>query len=76
MKKKEIEWCEKVFDMEHSLLCVTIIVELIPGIDQRDKFFFFKNSTVIYHKIQNFKGSLTRDFRLQVFFINQCPPGP
>jgi len=23
-----------------------------------------------------FKGSLTRDVRLQVFFINQCPPGP
>jgi hypothetical protein len=23
----------------------------------------------------SFKGSLTRDFRLQVFFINQCPPG-
>jgi hypothetical protein len=23
-----------------------------------------------------FKGSLTRDFRLQVFFMNQCPPGP
>jgi hypothetical protein len=22
------------------------------------------------------KGSLTRDFRLQVFFVNQCPPGP
>ncbi len=22
------------------------------------------------------KGSLTRDFRLQVFFINQCPLGP
>ncbi len=22
------------------------------------------------------KGSLTRDFRLQVFFINQCPSGP
>jgi hypothetical protein len=22
-----------------------------------------------------FKGSLTRDFRLQVFFMNQCPPG-
>jgi hypothetical protein len=21
-------------------------------------------------------GSLTRDFRLQVFFMNQCPPGP
>jgi hypothetical protein len=24
----------------------------------------------------NFKGSLTRDFRLQVFFMNQCPLGP
>ncbi len=23
-----------------------------------------------------FKGSLTRDFRLQVFFMNQFPPGP
>ncbi len=23
-----------------------------------------------------FKGSLTRDFWLQVFFMNQCPPGP
>jgi hypothetical protein len=22
------------------------------------------------------KGSLKRDFRLQVFFMNQCPPGP
>ncbi len=22
------------------------------------------------------KGSLTRDFRLQVFFMNQCPRGP
>ncbi len=22
------------------------------------------------------KGSLTQDFRLQVFFMNQCPPGP
>jgi hypothetical protein len=21
-------------------------------------------------------GSLTRDFRLQVFFMNHCPPGP
>ncbi len=24
----------------------------------------------------NFKGSLTRDFRLKVFPMNQCPPGP
>ncbi len=23
-----------------------------------------------------FKGSLTRDFRHHIFFINQCPPGP
>jgi hypothetical protein len=39
MKKKE--WCEKVFDMfcVRSLLSVTSIVELIPGIDPRDKFF-------------------------------------
>jgi hypothetical protein len=22
------------------------------------------------------KGSLTRDFRSQFFFMNQCPPGP
>jgi hypothetical protein len=26
--------------------------------------------------VYSFKGCLTRDFRLQVFFINQCPPGP
>jgi len=26
-------------------------------------------------KRRSFKGSLTRDFRLQVFFVNQCPPG-
>ncbi len=26
--------------------------------------------------ISMFKGSLTRDFRLQVFFMNQGPPGP
>jgi hypothetical protein len=25
---------------------------------------------------EELKGSLTRDFRLQVFFMNQCPPGP
>ncbi len=24
---------------------------------------------------ESLKGSLTRDFRLQVFFRNQCPPG-
>jgi hypothetical protein len=26
------------------------------------------------YSVQPVKGSLTRDFRLQVFFINQCPP--
>ncbi len=25
---------------------------------------------------QYFKGSLTRDFRSQFYFMNQCPPGP
>ncbi len=28
-----------------------------------------------WFKTALFKGSLTRDFRLQVFFRNQCPPG-
>ncbi len=43
-EKKEIEWCEKVFDVfcVRSLFSVTIIVELIPGIHQRDKFFSSK----------------------------------
>jgi hypothetical protein len=42
-EKKEIVWCEKVFDMfcvrVRSSLTMTFIVQLIPGIDQRDKFF-------------------------------------
>jgi hypothetical protein len=29
-----------------------------------------------YLIISSFKGSLTRDFRLQVFFLNQSPSGP
>ncbi len=31
---------------------------------------------VIIKQYNYLKGSLTRDFRLQVFFMNQCPPGP
>ncbi len=27
-------------------------------------------------KVSDWLLSLTRDFRLQVFFMNQCPPGP
>jgi hypothetical protein len=34
---------------------------------------FFTNAC---SNLQIFKGSLTRDFRLQVFFMKQCPPGP
>jgi hypothetical protein len=30
----------------------------------------------VLHNFFSVKGSLTRDFRLQVFFMNQCPPGP
>ncbi len=26
--------------------------------------------------LSRLKGSLTRDFLHQIFFINQCPPGP
>ena len=32
--------------------------------------------TAAKRRAPEFKGSLTREFRLQVFFINQCPPGP
>ncbi len=35
-------------------------------------FSFFYNAARCGH----IKGSLTQDFRLQVFFMNQCPPGP
>ncbi len=35
------------------------------------------STAVVYAwRPQNITGSLTRDFRLQVFFMNQCPPGP
>ena len=30
----------------------------------------------IMFKKKSLKGSLKRDFRLQVIFMNQCPPGP
>jgi len=30
----------------------------------------------LWREATGFKGSLTRDFRIQVFFMNQCPPGP
>ncbi len=45
----------------------------------------YEQKTQIYHKTGFIflvlphgllKGSLSRDFRLQVFFINQCPSGP
>ncbi len=38
-------------------------------------FTFFHYKAALEPSINGFKGSLTRDFRLQVFFINQCPPG-
>jgi hypothetical protein len=34
-----------------------------------------KNRRFFVDRQLDIKGSLTRDFRLQVFFINQCPPG-
>jgi hypothetical protein len=35
-----------------------------------------RSSRVVDRSSRGVKGSLTRDFRLQVFFMNQCPPGP
>ncbi len=37
---------------------------------------FFGNIRTINSLCEDVKGSLTRDFRHQIFFINQCPPGP
>jgi hypothetical protein len=34
------------------------------------------NEPVVLLYICTLKGSLTRDFGLQVFFMNHCPPGP
>ncbi len=31
---------------------------------------------IFFEQLIGLKGSLTRDFRAQVFFMNQCPPGP
>ncbi len=57
-----------------------------PKLCTRRIFFYLRNTgsqtewTVIFpfnpEANTKFKGSLTRDFRLQVFFMNQCPPGP
>jgi hypothetical protein len=42
--------------------------------------FRFPNNQKSIHpgvvEVGEIKGSLTRDFRSQVFFMNQCPPGP
>jgi hypothetical protein len=49
--------------------CVILCIRIAEGRSQSS--FVTKNQ--FNFKI---KGSLTRDFRLQVFFMNQCPPGP
>jgi hypothetical protein len=39
----------------------------------------FKTAEKCFRQVKvpgSLKGSLTRYFRLQVFFMNQCPPGP
>ena len=48
---------------------------------QKDLFFLsvsFRKGTAGQSIVDSyyFKGSLTGDFQLQVFFMNQCPPGP
>ncbi len=37
---------------------------------------FLEHLLMLPPGLTEIKGSLTRDFRLQVFFMNQCPPGP
>jgi hypothetical protein len=37
---------------------------------------WMRSSRVVDRSSRGVKGSLTRDFRLQVFFMNQCPPDP
>ncbi len=51
--------------------------KVLPNV--RNKAIVVKLSGEIFVSSEMFfsflKGSLTRDFRLQVFFIYQCPPG-
>jgi hypothetical protein len=35
-----------------------------------------RHKIYIYLPTTHLKGGLTQDFQLQVFFMNQCPPGP
>ncbi len=52
--------------------------------DYKKVFFLFfppsnymvKNTFKVLHITAHFKGSLTRNFQLQVFFVNQFPLGP
>jgi hypothetical protein len=62
--------------------------QLVRDLLQRDPEFRPSASEVLLSKLPSLmvqfekrfrlilKGSLTQDFRLQVFFMNQCPPGP
>jgi hypothetical protein len=52
-----------MYHFAKELVCI-IPLALEQGLCFKNAFFYF------------FKGSLTRDFRLQVSYMNQCPPGP
>ena len=62
---------------------ISLVVLNVSKVDRKTCFFIqFRVSSCRRQKNQfpcpfgKLKGSLTRDFRLQVFFMNQCPPGP
>ncbi len=74
-------WCnlyrnEDVFSIDiHLKLVPSFHFDLKPlrVLCCRKKLKVLPPSKQFFHTV---KGSLTRDFRLQFFFLNQCPPGP
>ncbi len=73
---------QKLFVIPNLVLHCTLAFLIIIVYDRESLNKFPR--LMLLHQFQNpwqskrktIKGSLTQDFRLQVFFINQCPPGP
>jgi hypothetical protein len=53
----------------------SVIICTDPALDPDPTLFFCSMVLYCTFNMLVIKGSVTRDFRLQVFFINQCPPG-
>jgi hypothetical protein len=58
------------------------VLKIVKGTVSQDGFGFWWHAWPVLGlnrgrgQFLNFKGSLTRDFRSQFFFMYQCPPGP